>query len=76
MNTLMQTFNVNWIDVIGWTLLHSLWQASVVCFLVMMLLRLMPTLRSGIRYAIAGGGLLLTAAISAVTLIRLAEKSP
>lgn len=76
MKTLMQTFNVNWIDVIGWTLLHSLWQASVVCFLVMMLLRLMPTLHSSIRYAIAGGGLLLTAAISAVTLIRLAEKSP
>lgn len=71
MNTITQVITLDWVNAIGWTLLHSLWQALIVLLVVAGVLRLMPSMRSNIRYAIACAGLVVVAAISAATLLKL-----
>ena len=75
MNALRSINSSEWINAFGWTLLHSLWQAAAVCLMVVIALRLIPTLRSHTRYVIASAGLLLSAAITMATFVHLAANS-
>src|SRR5688572_3605333 len=56
-----------WAHAVGWTLLHSLWQALLIFSIVGIGLRLMPARHSGLRYNIACGGLLLFVITASVT---------
>ena len=42
-----------WIDVAGWTLLHFVWQGSLIALLAALTLRLLLTCRPQIRYVVA-----------------------
>lgn len=46
-----------WTQTIGWTLIHSLWQGLIVCALIILLIKWIPTRYSGMRYGIACTGL-------------------
>ena len=46
-----------WIDVTGWTLIHFVWQGSIVALLTAAALRFARHQSSAVRYAIACGGL-------------------
>jgi len=59
MNTLLHFFDGAWAQALGFTVIHSLWQALLIGMLVVGVLRCVPSRRSGVRYAIAGSGLLL-----------------
>lgn len=73
----MQTTTIDWVNAVGWTLLHSFWQSLIVLLIVAGLLYFGSALRSGIRYAIACGGLLLTVLLSTMTFLDLAiERAP
>lgn len=69
MSTLSQLIDSSWIQALGWTLLHSLWQ-GLVCFgLLTVALRIIPTFYSGLRYAVSTGGLLLLFGMSVITFL-------
>ena len=64
-----------WTHAVGWTLIHSLWQAVIVSGLVFMLLRCIPSKFSQLRYGIACAGLSLTVFASVFTFIYLTQGS-
>lgn len=43
----------SWIDVIGWTLLHFVWQGALIAVVTAALLQLLKSSRSQLRYAVA-----------------------
>src|SRR5688572_22129832 len=47
-----------WMYVLGWILVHFVWQGSVIAVGAALVLRLCRTQRSSVRYAIACGALL------------------
>jgi bla regulator protein blaR1 len=55
-------------EALGWTLIHSLWQALLVYGTVTIVLRIIPSRHSSLRYAIALGSLAVVLVASAVTL--------
>ncbi len=63
------------IHVLGWALLHSLWQATAVTLAAAALLRLLRRQRATVRYAVAYGGLLLAFLLPASTAWRLASST-
>jgi bla regulator protein BlaR1 len=69
MNTLLHFFDGAWAQALGFTVIHSLWQALLIGMLVVGILRCVPSRRSGARYAIAGSGLLLIFLVSTVTFL-------
>lgn len=76
MNALSQLLSSSWIQAIGWTLLHSLWQGLVCFTLVALALRSIPTKYSGLRYSIATAGLLLLFSASVVTFFQVQPEAP
>jgi len=77
MNLLIQTTTIDWVNAAGWTLLHSVWQSLIIVMIVAGLLRFGFAARSGVRYAIACGGLLLTILVSGLTFLHYtAEHAP
>lgn len=56
-------FSSHWINALGWTLIHSLWQALIVVSIVILLVKLIP--QSGKRYLVAclGMGVIVVSAI-------------
>jgi bla regulator protein BlaR1 len=69
MNTLLHFFDGAWAQALGFTVLHSLWQALLIGMLAIGVLRCVPSRRSGARYAIAGAGLLLIFLASIATFL-------
>ncbi len=67
---------IEWINALGWTLLHSIWQSMLIVLVVAICLRLIPAGRSQLRYAVACGGLLLIAISSLVTFVYLENPVP
>jgi len=47
----------SWIDVVGWTLLHFVWQGALIAVFAALLLRLLKSSRPQLRYAVACGAL-------------------
>ena len=76
MKAIFEFFNASWLDLIGYTLLHSVWQGMLIIILVTVLLRAIPTRLSNIRYAIATFGLFSVAIFSVVTFLILSSDSP
>ena len=58
MNTIIEFFNSPWLHALGYTLLHSVWQAGLILVLVIMTLRFIPSRLSNTRYSIASIALL------------------
>ena len=58
MNAILDFFNAPWLQALGYTLLHSLWEASLVGATVIIVLRFLPEKFSNVRYAVASVGLL------------------
>ncbi|MCA1624105.1 MAG: hypothetical protein LC778_09955 [Acidobacteria bacterium] len=63
---------VNLIEIIGWTLLHSLWQGAVVAFTLFIALRTMKRATANARYLTACLALFLFVGLPAATFVRLA----
>lgn len=65
--------NVSWFEIspvwhlLGWTLLHSLWQLALVAILVNLILRILPAKWSGLRYTILLFSLVASLSISIIT---------
>lgn len=76
MNALSQLLSSSWIQSIGWTLLHSLWQGLVCFALVALALRSIPSKYSGLRYSISTAGLLLLFSASVVTFLQVQPAAP
>lgn len=57
----------SWIELIGWTLIHSLWQISLVALALAGVIRLLAQRSPQLRYTVACGGLMLALALPALT---------
>jgi beta-lactamase regulating signal transducer with metallopeptidase domain len=76
MKAILEFFNASWLELVGYTLLHSVWQGMLITISVTVLLRTIPTRLSKIRYGIATVGLLLVVVCSVVTFLTLSSGSP
>lgn len=70
MNIFTGAISIDWMSALGWTLLHSLWQAAIVLLLTTIMLRLIPARQSSLRYTVASAGLLLLCVIGVATFIQ------
>lgn len=59
-------------SILGWTLVHSLWQAGLVACALVLVLRLIPEAMTRLRTALASGGLVLVAGFAVVVWLGLA----
>lgn len=75
MNNVTDLLLTDWAHALGWTLLHSLWQSLIAVLLVIACLRFIPAMFSGLRYAVACGGLFLFVAASLLTFVHLSDNS-
>lgn len=66
----------NWIEVLGWTLLNTLWQGLLIFAILTIMLRLIPSRQSRLRYVVSCGaiGMFMFAAI--LTFAYLIEGEP
>src|SRR5688572_6236658 len=69
MKSLLEIFTSDWINALGWTLLHSLWQSLTILLITFACLRLIPAMRSRLRYLLACCGFFLMIAVSVATFI-------
>jgi beta-lactamase regulating signal transducer with metallopeptidase domain len=67
MQTILHILRQDWINSLGWTLLHSLWQYAIIAASCALLLLFTKHFSSNTRYLIALGSLILSALISAIT---------
>lgn len=67
MKYVAELFESSWAQVLGWTLLHSLWQSFVLLGIVVSLFRFIPGSRSSVRYGVAVSGMLMMFLASVVT---------
>lgn len=67
MNTVLDLFNAPWLQVLGYTLLHSIWQALIVSAIIFITLRFVPLRLSNVRYVIASLGLFMILSLSIAT---------
>lgn len=61
----------DWTGMLGWALLHSLWQALLVVAVVVLILRFIPSTRSQFRYGITCAGMITVVALNIATLVYL-----
>jgi bla regulator protein BlaR1 len=76
MRAIEQMISSSWIEALGWTLLHSVWQSLLCLLLVLVLLRCLPSSLSAIRYGIATANLFLIFIASIATFILLSNSAP
>lgn len=69
MNTMVEFFQSSWVHTLGYTLLHSVWQAFVIVSIIIIILRFVPSNQSNARYLIASLGLLVITTLSIGTFI-------
>ncbi|MDO8342956.1 MAG: M56 family metallopeptidase [Cellvibrio sp.] len=67
MRTIVSVLQQDWINSLGWTLLHSLWQYAIIAAGCALLLFFTKTFSANTRYLIALGSLMLSTLISAIT---------
>lgn len=67
MNALHRLVNAEFIYALGWTILHSFWQCTIVAAVLIIALRFTKKLSSNIRYLIACSALVLCFVLSLVT---------
>jgi beta-lactamase regulating signal transducer with metallopeptidase domain len=67
MQTILHILRQDWINSLGWTLLHSLWQCAIIAASCALLLLFTKHFSANTRYLIALGSLMLSALISAIT---------
>ena len=67
MQTMLDILRQDWINSLGWTLLHSLWQHAIIAASCALLLLFTKHFSASTRYLIALGSLMLSALISAIT---------
>lgn len=75
MNKATDLLLTDWTHALGWTLLHSLWQSLITILLVTAFLRFIPAVLSGLRYAVACGGLFLFVGTSLLTFVHLSDNN-
>ena len=71
MKKVFEFFSSYSLDVVGYTLLHSIWQGLLILFIIAVILRFIPSKLSNTRYAIATVGLFSIIVASVVTFIYL-----
>lgn len=59
----------NWAEILGWTLIHSLWQGSLIAILLAMSLKLFKIRAARLRYTLALVALLLIPGLSVLTVM-------
>ncbi len=67
MNAIIEFLNSSWLHALGYTLLHSLWQAGLILSLVTIALKFIPTKLSNARYAITSISMLFILMLSVGT---------
>ena len=67
MNGLASLFSEPWVELLGWVLIHFLWQGTGIALLLAVALRLLTRTSSHFRYVVIGGALLLCAVMPVVT---------
>lgn len=68
---LLQLFSSPFFKALGWSLLHSLWQAAIVFLLAKIMLRILRQAKSSIKYIIAYSSVVIIALWFVVTLFRI-----
>ena len=76
MKAMLKLFDTWWLQTLGYTLLHSLWQALIVAAIVILIVRLIPNKLSAARYLVASFALLTIALLSIGTFAYLSTTSP
>jgi beta-lactamase regulating signal transducer with metallopeptidase domain/peroxiredoxin len=69
-----ETLRHPFVETLGWALLHFVWQGAFVSLLVCVVLLLMRRASANARYLLACGGLLVMAALPAVTMAMLPDR--
>lgn len=69
-----ETLRHPFVETLGWALLHFVWQGAFVALLVCIVLLLMRRASANARYLVACGGLLVMAALPAVTMAMLPDR--
>ena len=75
MKTVAELFKTESLNILGYTLLHSLWQALAIAVITFVVLRFVSTKSSNIRYAIASASMFAAILLSVVTFIYLESGS-
>ena len=76
MNALSSLLSADWVQALGWTLVHSLWQGAVISILVAVAMIFLQKFSARIRYFIYGMSLVLLLGTSIATFIRVYEVTP
>lgn len=67
MKTISVVLNDQLIEALGWTLVHSIWQISLIAILLALLLVLLHRKKAALRFNVIGAGLLAIAVLSVIT---------
>ncbi len=67
----MELLKASELNMLGYTLLHSIWQAFIIAMVVILVLRFIPAKLSNVRYTIASIGLLIIISFSVITFLYL-----
>lgn len=71
MKALFEIFSAPWSQALGWALIHSVWQAAIICLIVFCLFRFIGNRQSNVRYMIALTAFAIICVINAVTFLYL-----
>jgi len=69
------TLSSDWMQTMGWTLLHSLWEVALVAAMVVFVLATLHRRSANVRYAIACAGLLAAVLLPVVTYCLMLERA-
>src|SRR5690349_15456397 len=75
MKPILELFSSAWAQALGWTLLHTVWQAGIITLLVIIALRFIPSRLARVRYIVATAALVLMVVLSIGTFIFLSASS-
>jgi len=70
MNLVSDFFSSAWAYALGWTLLHSLWQGTLIALAIALLMIFLRKASGRLRYLVYGMGLLLVLGTSVVTFVK------
>ena len=76
MKAVLEFFDASWLQLVGYTLLHSIWEAFIVAALIVLALRFIPNKLSTVRYITASVGVLTIICLSIGTFVYLYTTSP
>ncbi len=76
MKAIVDFFSSYWFEIVGYTLIHSVWQGLLILVIIAVLLRSLPSKSSILRYTIATAGLFSILCASLVTIFILKAEEP